>query len=143
MPQIGLNFSTAKSLFFDREIVKNKVDARTRKVLSKFGAFVRQTAKQSIRKSKGTSRPGRPPFSHTGVLKKFIFFGYDPMKRSVVIGPVVVPGKSGKAPGTLEHGGKVRLPSGDKANIAPRPYMGPAFSSELDKVPNLWRDIIK
>ncbi|GHT23217.1 hypothetical protein FACS189419_06890 [Planctomycetales bacterium] len=113
-------------MFFDRKNIRNKVDLRTRKVLSKFGSYVRQTAKKSIRKRKGTSKPGSPPFSHTGTLKKFLFFGYDPNRRSVVIGPVVVPGKSGKAPSVLEHGGRVVLPRGNSATVAPRPFMQPA-----------------
>ena len=140
---INVDFKLAKTMFFDRAKIKKKVDARTRKVLSKFGAFVRQTSRKSIRKRKGTSKPGRPPFSHTGVLKKFLFFGYDSDRRSVVIGPVIVPGKAGKAPATLEHGGKVSLPFGNKAEIAPRPFMQPAFESELKNVPKLWADSIR
>ncbi len=130
-------------MFFDRAKVKRKVDAWTRKVLSKFGAFVRQTSRKSIRKRKGTSKPGRPPFSHTGTLKKFLFFGYDADRRSVVIGPVIAPGKAGKAPATLEHGGKVSLPTGNKTEIAPRPFMQPAFERELPGVSKLWADSIK
>ena len=130
-------------MFFDRAKVKKKVDARTRKVLSKFGAFVRQTSRESIRKRKGTSKPGRPPFSHTGVLKKFLFFGYDADRRSVVIGPVIAPGKAGKAPPVLEHGGKVSLPTGNQADIAPRPFMAPAFEKEKATLPLLWKDSIK
>ncbi len=130
-------------MFFDRAKIKKKVDARTRKVLSKFGAFVRQTSRKSIRKRKGASKPGRPPFSHTGVLKRFLFFGYDSDRRSVVIGPVIAPGKAGKAPATLEHGGKVSLPFGNQAEIAPRPFMQPAFESELKNVPKLWADSIR
>ncbi len=88
-----------------------------------------------------------PPSSHTGTLKKFLFFGYDPDRRSVVIGPVVVPGKSGKAPSALEHGGKVTITAGaaqgQTVEIEPRPFMGPAFTKELPGVPSLWRDSIK
>jgi hypothetical protein len=130
-------------MFFDRSKIKSKVDARTRKVLSKFGAFVRKTARQSIRKRKGSSKPGQPPFSHTGTLKKFLFFGYDSDRRSVVIGPVIVPGKSGKAPSTLEHGGRVSLPKGHSVSIKPRPFMQPAFEKELSHVNSLWADSIK
>ncbi len=140
---LNVNFQLAKTMFFDRAKIKKKVDARTRKVLSKFGAFVRQTSRKSIRKRKGTSKPGRPPFSHTGVLKRFIYFGYDSDRRSVVIGPVIAPSKLGKAPATLEHGGKVTLPFGNKAEIEPRPFMQPAFDAEVKNVPKLWQDSIK
>ena len=140
---LRVDFHLARTMFFDRAKIKKKVDARTRKVLSKFGAFVRQTSRKSIRKRKGTSKPGRPPFSHTGVLKRFIFFGYDKDRQSVVIGPVIAPGKAGKAPQVLEHGGKVSLPFGNKAEIAPRPFMQPAFDAEIGLLPKLWADSIK
>jgi phage gpG-like protein len=129
-------------MFFDRAKIKQKVDARTRKVLSKFGAFVRQTSRRSIRKRKRSSRPGHPPSSHIGTLKRFIFFGYDEHHRSVIIGPVIAPGKKGKAPATLEYGGRVALPK-KNVKIEARPYMNPAFEKELPKVPGLWADSIK
>jgi ribosomal 50S subunit-associated protein YjgA (DUF615 family) len=76
-----------KSSFFDRKIVIDAMDRAARNVLSKFGAFVRQRAKSSIRQRKRASDPGKPPSSHTGVLKDFIFFGYEADRQSVVIGP--------------------------------------------------------
>jgi hypothetical protein len=139
---LQLGFNKMKTMFFDRANVQSKIDAPTRKVLSKFGAFVRRRARQSIRKRRGTSAPFHSPFSHRGTLKKFLFFGYDSNRRSVVIGPVRVTGKSGKAPSTLEHGGRVMLPRGNSANIAPRPFMQPAFERELPKVKGLWKDSI-
>jgi hypothetical protein len=132
-----------KKMFFDRATVKNKMDMRTRKVLSKFGAYVRQTSRRSIKKRKGTSKPGRPPFSHVGTLKRFIFFGYDSERRSVVIGPTLVPGKRGTAPSSLEYGGKSNASWGGTTKIRPRPYMNPAFEKNFKIVPDLWRDSVK
>jgi hypothetical protein len=147
MTMLRVDFKTAKGMFFDRAKVKRKVDARTKKVLSKFGAFVRQTSRRSIRTRKKSSSPGEPPSSHTGTLKKFIFFGYDSHRRSVVIGPVVADGKSGKASAALEYGGTVTITSGaakgKTATIEPRPFMGPAFVKEQTTLPGLWRDSIK
>jgi len=77
-----------KQMFFDRDKVRKRTDAGTRRVLSRFGAYVRTTAKHSIRKRKRISEPGEPPSSHTGLLRRFIFFGYDRDRRSVVIGPI-------------------------------------------------------
>ncbi|MBS3821018.1 MAG: hypothetical protein KGY81_04565, partial [Phycisphaerae bacterium] len=99
-----------KQMFFDAPAVRRKVDASTRRVLSKFGAFVRRTARSSIRKRKKASSPGSPPSSHIGLLKKFIFFGYEPAKRSVVIGPVRLSQKGrGEAPHLLEYGGATKI----------------------------------
>ncbi|CAN5495746.1 hypothetical protein BH11PLA2_BH11PLA2_22780 [soil metagenome] len=142
---IGLSFEAAKRGFFDRALVQSKVDKATRKVFSKFGAYVRQRAKTSIRKRKGTSPPGGPPYSHVGLLRKFLFFAYDAERQSVVIGPTLLRAGS-QAPKLLEHGGETRLATkrGTKpARYPPRPFMGPAFAAEQPKLPGLWKDSVR
>ena len=152
---IGFKFNYNK-MFFDRKAVLSRVDMATRKVLSRFGAFVRRTARQSIRKRKKSSKPGQPPSSHTGLLKQFIFFGYEPSKGSVVIGPERLGGR-GEAPPALEYGGpshvvdyiypKERGARREKVHrkvmIRARPFMGPAFEKEKPQLPKLWRDSVK
>jgi len=64
------------TMFFDSKKVVSATDRATRRVLSRFGAFVRRTAKQSIRKRKKVSQAGNPPSSHTGLLKKFIYLAH-------------------------------------------------------------------
>jgi hypothetical protein len=136
-----------KKLFFDRQAVISKVDAASRKVLSKFGAFVRRSAKSSIRKRKKPAPPGSPPSSHTGLLKKFIFFGYDPERQSVVIGPTRLNQKGkGEAPPLLEYGGKatlVRRGKKKRTTYKARPYMGPAFEKETPQLPAMWRGSVR
>jgi hypothetical protein len=142
---IGMTFQAAKGSFFDREKVKRSVDAGTRRVLSKFGAFVRQRARTSIRKRKGTSPPGQPPYSHVGLLRKFILFAYDPQRKSVVIGPTLTK-EGSQAPRLLEHGGDAVLEEGGKARrvrYRPRPFMRPAFAEEQKKLPALWRGSVR
>ncbi|MCL2348594.1 MAG: hypothetical protein FWC50_10095 [Planctomycetaceae bacterium] len=140
---IRFNIKTAKKFFFDRKKIKRKVDVRTRKVLSQFGSYVRRSARQSIRPSNRTSPPGHPPFSHSGKLRKNIFFMFDPKRRSVVIGPVIYPGKTGRALPALEYGGKTDMPDGDVVRIEARPFMGPAFQANIALVPSLWAGAIK
>jgi len=136
-----------KRMFFDRQAVVSKVDAATRRVLSKFGAFVRRSAKSSIRKRKKAAPPGQPPSSHTGLLKKFIFFGYDAARQSVVIGPTRLNQKGrGEAPPLLEYGGKTTLKRGGKkrrVTYQARPYMGPAFEKEKPQLPAMWRGSVR
>jgi hypothetical protein len=104
-----------KYFFFDRDRVMGAVDKATRTVLSKFGAFVRTRARSLIRKRKAPAPPGSPPSSHTDVLRKFIYFAYDPEKRSVIIGPEKtnqvsfsgVQPVTGTVPEVLEYGGRV------------------------------------
>jgi hypothetical protein len=134
-------------LFFDSKAVARKVDTATRRVLSRFGAFVRRTARSSIRKRKRTSQPGSPPSSHTGLLKKFIFFGYEPARKSVVIGPVRLSQNGrGEAPSLLEYGGAMKIERRGirkRAKVRPRPFMGPAMDKEEPKLPAMWRDSVR
>ena len=87
---IVMTSDQAKGMFFDRKVVTNAVDRAARRVLSRFGAFVRRGARSSIRKRKRVAEPGMPPSSHTGLLKRNIFFLYEPHHSSVVIGPTLL-----------------------------------------------------
>jgi hypothetical protein len=124
-----------KKTFFDRSAVDKALDRALRRTLSRFGAFVRQRSKSSIRTRKATSQPGSPPTNRTGLLKKMIFFGYEPTAQTVVIGPAAFKANP-TAPAALEHGGVsvVRTRKGQRtARYAPRPYMKPAYDAELPK----------
>lgn len=130
---------TATKFFLDRASVLEKVEKGKRRALSKFGAFVRRSARSSIRKSKKSAAPGTPPKSHRGDLKRLIFFSLDPEKGSVVVGPVVFPKARPQSPGApeaLEYAGTVTRtvktplgPSGRKA--AGR--QGKAYSEKIRK----------
>lgn len=145
-------FAEFKGGFFDRAAILRSLDRAKRRALGQFGAFVRTRSKTSIRKRKGTSRPGSPPFSHAGHLRKFIFFAYDSFRESVVIGPVLF-GKRTGAPERLEYGGTGMVSggrmSGGKqrprrvANYHERPYMRPAFRAELPKAPQMFKDMLR
>jgi len=138
-----------KSMFFDRAKIVRAVSRAKRQVLSKAGAFIRQRARTSIRRRKSASRPGEPPSSHTGLLRRFILFGYDRWSDSVVVGPVGF--RRSKAPNVLEFGGRTTVESGGRAKrkrsrvvrIAARPYMGPALEKERSNLPALWRNSVR
>lgn len=143
-------------MFFDREAVTDAVDRASKTVLSKIGAFIRQDAKRSIRpagKKNISSNPGEPPRSHTGLLKKFIFFGYDTSTRSVVIGPAKLNGVKGKdVPSILEFSGTTTVDDFDekkrkftgkkRVHIAARPYMTPAANKNYSKLPAMWANSV-
>ena len=139
-----------KQMFFDKAAVLRAADEAAPRVLSRFGAYVRTTARHSIRKRKAVSRPGSPPSSHTGLLRRFIFFGYDRERKSVVIGPQRLNAKVGDAPAALEHGGVSTVVEGRRGRrrkrrvrIAQRPYMGPAFEKEKPKLPAMWQNSVR
>lgn len=139
---LGLTLAPAKANFFDRQKVRSAMDDATRRVLSRFGAYVRQRARTSIRKRRGASAPGSPPHSHVGLLRRGILFAYDARTRSVVVGPFLLrPGS--RAPNLLEYGGFAVVTDDQgrrrRAYYRARPYMRPAFQAELSRLPDQWK----
>lgn len=135
-------------LFFDAPVVQRAMDKSTRQALSKGGAFIRQTAKTSIRKRKGVSKPGQAPHSHAGHLRRLLFFAYDLATASVVIGPARF--RDGEAPNLLEKGGTVvrkrsKARGGGRVRMVyrARPFMGPAMDKELPNLPKRWHNTIR
>ena len=143
---IGMRLSQAKAGFFDRAAVMNTTTKAERKVLSRFGAFVRQRARTSMKRRKDPAPPGQPPSAHVGLLRQHLYFAWDGLRRSVVIGPVLLNQKQGDVPPLLEYGGPaVRVRFGERRRVlyAPRPYMRPAFAAEQKSLPPLWRNSIR
>ena len=137
-------------MFFDRKRVLRAADRANRRNLSKAGAFIRTAAKHSIRRRKAASAPGSPPSSHTGLLRRFILFGYERSRQTVVVGPMRLNQKAGTAPAALEHGGTSVVVEGTRrrrrkrrVRIRSRPYMGPALAKEAPKSPKLWANSVR
>jgi len=147
--RFGFKVDLGHGIVFDSaRLMRSSADA-TKKNLTKFGAFTRTRARSSIRRRKAVSAPGEPPSAHGDELKD-IRFDYDERLRSVVIGPIRLPGKLGNAPEALEHSGpSVVYQHADHnretrpAYIRERPFMGPAFAEELKRLPATWRDSMK
>lgn len=103
--------------FFDRTVVKKGMDRATHRALSFAGGLTRKIARRSIRKRKKPSEPGKPPSSHTGDLREGITYHYDPVRKTVIVGPRkfnqrdIVAGKwtSGTIPQVLEEGGRIGI----------------------------------
>jgi hypothetical protein len=131
--------------FFDKASVNNAVEKPQADILSKAGAFIRQRAYTSIRRRKKTASPGSPPSSHTDLLRKLIFFGYDSATKSVVIGPKLfkTPKGSLTAPQALEFGGTTLNNKGQSATYRAFPFMAPALAAEQDKFKDLFLGAIK
>lgn len=148
--RVGFRIDKVKGMFFDRTAVTKAVDRAKRRVLSRFGAFVRRRARSSIRKRKAVSQPGQPPSSHTGLLRRLIFFFFDRDRESVVIGPLKANTENGgglpTVPEVLEEGGtamRKRAGKRVRARYRARPFMGPAFEQEKPQLPQMWSDSVK
>lgn len=135
-----MDLAGAKKTFFDRKQVTDRLDPAIKKALSRFGAFVRQRARSSIKRRKGVSQPGGPPHAHQGDIKK-ILFGYDADAKSVVTGFIRYGASSG-APERLEKGGTVTR-DGKRLRYRPRPTMKAAQDAELEKIGGLLKNLIR
>lgn len=154
MPFATFTIQEAKANFFDRARVRKAVDRAKRRELARAGGFVRQVARRSIRKRRAISKPGQPPSSHEGSLRRFLFFAWDSRTESVVVGPASFRGS--RAPELLERGGKAevrritrkngkRTVRTERADYRPRPYMRPALRTAVDsgKVAARWRNSVR
>jgi len=106
----------------------------------------RRRGRPRPKRPRAASKPGEPPRSPTGTLKKFLFFAFDQRTESVVVGPVALNGREGRdVPRTLEAGGTATLPDGRRITIEPRPYMGPALQGEVEAgtIPKQFRNSIR
>ena len=143
---IGVTTDQAKGMFFDRKAVTSsrRPGGASRACL----ASVRSSAVAPVRafaNEASVSEPGMPPSSHTGLLKRNIFFLYEPQQSGVVIGPTLL-GKGTDAPRLLEHGGSAtrrKRKRRVRVTYQPRPFMGPAFEQEKPKLPKMWRDSVR
>lgn len=136
--------------FFYNKKVLHLLDKKTHAALGRFGKYVRTVAKNSIKrvgKKAAPSKPGQPPKSRKGLLKNFIFYGFDLAKRSVIIGPQKIYGLKGKAPSVLEYGGTVKSKRGKthitSSKVSARPYMGPAFREGKKHLASLWSNNVQ
>lgn len=152
-----------KSRFFDRAAVRKAVKKGTIKVLRRAGGEVRKRSIFSIkRRGPGTVSPaGSPPFDHAGFARaktnrkrkkagqapvkkgigiRSILFGLADDNESVVIGPVKSNSAKGdNVPAALELGQSSRNADGDRVQIAPRPFMGPALKTVAPSLPGAFR----
>lgn len=167
MRDFDFRFELLKSQFFDRDVM-GAMSKAARTVLSRFGAFVRTTARQSIEPAPKeqvtlmgpdgsshtftrtkSSRPGHPPYAQqpNSPIRR-IYFAYDPREESVVVGPIAYGARGGEAPDALEHGGTTTIVTKIRGKrrrirkrIEARPTMGPAFDENLPHL-RRWRNTV-
>lgn len=104
--------------------------------LKRAGAYVRQSTRNSIRRSDNSSTPGSPPHTRHGLLKRSILFGVDKAHLKVFIGP----GHRfvGVSMTAHEYGGNYmgrRYPK--------RPLMKPVLLKTAKELLKLWKNAVK
>lgn len=142
--------STIGKGFFNPDRILKGLAREKRGALSKAGAYVRKSAKSSLKYGRGSSPRGKPPTVHRsigytrttkvkGVEKKqaaspfreLIFFAWDEATESVVVGPAIFnesKAGAGQVPAKLEES---------------HPTMVPAMGANTDKFPDLFRGILR
>lgn len=128
---------------FNKSAILTPHEKAVKKLLNKFGGFVRKTQRNSMKRGKPgqVSDPGKPPLRHARNpdFKNTIFYFVDVKSKNVVIGPVLIRGKSQTTPmpGALEYGGRSWLIRRGRAprlvNIRPRPGATLAYQKTIKK----------
>lgn len=154
--------------FFRRREMEQGILQAQRQSLTRAGAYIRQTARASIRpagkrpikdrrrqglrgyRDPAISRPGSPPRLHTRAAQnlRMIRFAWEPRRVSVIVGPVLFKMAGGvRIPQVLERGGRsfVRDKRGRRRTIRirRRPFMEPALRKELPNFPSLFSNSIR
>jgi phage gpG-like protein len=142
-----------KKTTWDTKQLEAAVQKRKVESISHFGGKVRLTAQRSIKKmgaarkeptgkrakakwleelrKRTASRPGTPPYTHTGQLRQAIVYAVSQDKSSVVIGPNAA--DMDQVGGLHEFGG-TRFGKTYPA----RPFMGPALEKIQPELPAFW-----
>lgn len=111
--------------FMDARRMMALVDKAKRRKMFQAAGYVRTTAMRMIRQRKSISRPGQPPHSHEGTLRRRMAFEVFPGADGAIVGPLktnqVFFGKdrqpvSGTIPQILEDGGAITLLEVQRSN---------------------------
>jgi len=158
-----------RKFFFDSPKVLRAVDRATRRVLMRAGASVRLTARNKLRPARRlkedemtdeqlkikriaefnnrtfmplkASDPGEPPrVRPASPLKRLLFFAYDFVKKTVVVGPAKFDAKTQNELDVLEYGGYSKNLN---KYVDARPFMVPSLTERQKEIANMWRNSIR
>jgi hypothetical protein len=82
-----VKFKLKTTSTFKQQALRQRSDQASLGALYKASAYLRTSARRSIRKSGRPAQPGRPPHTRLGQLKRSIVFAVDKKKLSALIGP--------------------------------------------------------
>lgn len=163
---IGIYLHQVKGSF-DASTILWPTNRFVKKLLHRFGGYVRNTQRNSMKRAndpphgpRKRSKPGNPPLRHAANpdIKETVFYYVDPHRKDVIIGMVLLQTKSRVGempmPGVLEYGGEALIYSGrwnrrtghagrtvKVVKVLPRPSAVPAFEKAVKKyLPDLIRE---
>lgn len=150
---IDVTLQAVKASILESQKIMQSMHRAGERAFVRFGAFVRTRAKTSMKYSKNVSEPGNPPRAHSGLIRDFLFFAVESHASNVVIGPMLLNATRSKTTLTaLEHGGlslifqratRNRPASSKPIMVEARPFMQPAFETELERAPYLWENSLR
>ncbi len=102
-----------------RRAARRKIKNARRMPLGSMSVHERNAYKNAQRRAKAlgqpaplrpfqASAPGESPRNRTGKLKKHIYYGLEPERNNVIIGPAWLPSKEGDTAEKLEKGGRIK-----------------------------------
>lgn len=126
------SYARVRRMFFDKNPAVRFLNKKTRKVLSKFGAYVRRSAQLSMRSSDKPAKPGEAPHARgKKLLKRMLFFSYDSTSKGTVVGPLRLQRTQDQhVPRVLEESGTI-VRNGQVFRYKKFPYMKPAFDKNV------------
>lgn len=126
---------------FDTDKVRRRMDKTTLRAMDRMGGTLRKYAQFSMKnRTKLVSPPGSPPHARKQkLLKRLLYYSYDPSNKVLVVGPVLFRGsKTDGLPSLMERGGVInKVDDKDKPvmlRYEPRPYMGPSLTDNMGKI---------
>ena len=119
----------------NKKLLQQKMAQASFQSLGHAGAAIRLTARRSIRVSKRYALPGSPPRTRHGQLRRAIVYAREGNDHGLI-----GPGFAHVGPSAMAHefGGRFR-----KSNYRARPFMGPALSKNLPRLPRFWAGSIR
>ena len=121
---------------FDADGLVARVSRAASGVLRRMGAYVRAVARRKVQTSPDASRPGAPPHTRRGALRRGLLFGLEARGAGVVVGPSAA--FVGTSAAAHEFGGGYR---GER--YPKRPLMGPALRDSIPHLAGMWENAVK
>ena len=120
---------------FDEEGLVARVSRAAAGVLRRMGAYVRTAARRRVATSPDPSRPGTPPHTRGGALRRGILFAVEQRRFRVLVGPSFR--FVGESMAAHEFGGGYR-----RERYPKRPLMGPALRDSIPHLARMWENAV-